>query len=242
MITYKLLTNKGERGINEDSIGVARNKDLYCFILADGLGGHGGGDLASASVVKTIQDYFSQNGELSQQCMENCIMQAQNKLLEVQERMNKTNEMKTTLVILIMDEKKALWGHVGDSRLYHFFGKKQWTRTRDHSVPQMLVELGEIKESEIRGHEDRNRVLKVLGTEWDTPQYEIDQPVMLTGGKDSFLLCTDGFWELVEEKVMLKTLKHASDMEKWLLKMEEYLWKIGRGSNMDNYSAIAIRV
>lgn len=242
MITYKLLTNKGERGINEDSIGVARNKDLYCFILADGLGGHGGGDLASASVVKTIQDYFSQNGEFSQQCMENCIMQAQNKLLEVQERMNKTNEMKTTLVILIMDEKKALWGHVGDSRLYHFFGKKQWTRTRDHSVPQMLVELGEIKESEIRGHEDRNRVLKVLGTEWDTPQYEIDQPVMLTGGKDSFLLCTDGFWELVEEKVMLKTLKHASDMEKWLLKMEEYLWKIGRGSNMDNYSAIAIRV
>ena len=242
MITYKLLTNKGERGINEDSIGVARNKDLYCFILADGLGGHGGGDLASASVVKTIQDYFSQNGEFSQQCMENCIMQAQNKLLEVQERMNKTNEMKTTLVILIMDEKKALWGHVGDSRLYHFFGKKQWTRTRDHSVPQMLVELGEIKESEIRGHEDRNRVLKVLGTEWDTPQYEIDQPVMLTGGKDSFLLCTDGFWELVEEKVMLKTLKHAPDMEKWLLKMEEYLWKIGRGSNMDNYSAIAIRV
>lgn len=242
MITYKLLTNKGERGINEDSIGVARNKDLYCFILADGLGGHGGGDLASASVVKTIQDYFSQNGEFSQQCMENCIMQAQNKLLEVQERMNKTNEMKTTLVILIMDEEKALWGHVGDSRLYHFFGKRQWTRTRDHSVPQMLVELGEIKESEIRGHEDRNRVLKVLGTEWDTPQYEIDQPVMLTGGKDSFLLCTDGFWELVEEKVMLKTLKHASDMEKWLLKMEEYLWKIGRGSNMDNYSAIAIRV
>lgn len=242
MITYKLLTNKGERGINEDSIGVARNKDLYCFILADGLGGHGGGDLASASVVKTIQDYFSQNGEFSQQCMENCIMQAQNKLLEVQERMNKTNEMKTTLVILIMDEKKALWGHVGDSRLYHFFGKKQWIRTRDHSVSQMLVELGEIKESEIRGHEDRNRVLKVLGTEWDTPQYEIDQPVMLTGGKDSFLLCTDGFWELVEEKVMLKTLKHAPDMEKWLLKMEEYLWKIGRGSNMDNYSAIAIRV
>lgn len=242
MITYKLLTNKGERGINEDSIGVARNKDLYCFILADGLGGHGGGDLASASVVKTIQDYFSQNGEFSQQCMENCIMQAQNKLLEVQERMNKTNEMKTTLVILIMDEKKALWGHVGDSRLYHFLGKKQWIRTRDHSVPQMLVELGEIKESEIRGHEDRNRVLKVLGTEWDTPQYEIDQPVMLTGGKDFFLLCTDGFWELVDEKVMLKTLKHASDMEKWLLKMEEYLWKIGRGSNMDNYSAIAIRV
>lgn len=242
MITYKLLTNKGERSINEDSIGVARNKDLYCFILADGLGGHGGGDLASASVVKTIQDYFSQNGEFSQQCMENCIMQAQNKLLEVQERMNKTNEMKTTLVILIMDEEKALWGHVGDSRLYHFLGKKQWTRTRDHSVPQMLVELGEIKESEIRGHEDRNRVLKVLGTEWDMPQYEIDSPVMLTGGKDAFLLCTDGFWELVDEKVMLKSLKHASDMEKWLLKMEEYLWKIGRGSNMDNYSAIAIRV
>ena len=242
MITYKLLTNKGERSINEDSIGVARNKDLYCFILADGLGGHGGGDLASASAVKTIQDYFSQNGEISQQCMENCIIQAQNKLLEVQERMNKTNEMKTTLVVLIMNEKKALWGHVGDSRLYHFFGKKQWIRTRDHSVPQMLVELGEIKESEIRGHEDRNRVLNVLGTEWDMPQYEIDPPIMLTGGKDAFLLCTDGFWELIDEKMMLKTLKHASDMERWLLKMEEYLWKTGRGSNMDNYSAIAIRV
>ena len=79
-------------------------------------------------------------------------------------------------------------------------------RTIDHSIPQMLALAGEIKEKEIRRHPDRNKLLRVVGTDWENPQYEISEDVEKTGG-EAFLLCSDGFWENITEKEMVKCLK-----------------------------------
>lgn len=114
-------------------------------------------------------------------------------------------------------------------------------RTKDHSVPQMLVNSGAIKEKDIRHHEDRSRLLRVMGTEWNTPKYQIMDEFDISA-KSSFLLCTDGFWELIEEKEMGMCLKKSRSPKEWLSSMEQIIRQNGKGTNMDNYTAIAVFV
>ena len=115
------------------------------------------------------------------------------------------------------------------------------SRTLDHSVPQMLVLGGQIKESEIRHHKDRNRVLRVLGTPWEGEAYSLADPIEKTGDQ-AFILCSDGFWELITEKEMEKTLKQSYSVAQWLEKMEKIVQKHGEGKDMDNYSAICVYI
>ena len=146
--------------------------------------------------------------------------------------------MKTTAVVLCIDEM-IRWCHVGDSRLYYFKKKKLIQRTLDHSVPQMLVYAGEIKEKEIRNHPDRNRLLRVMGMEWTSNSYTLSDPVEKTG-EQAFLLCSDGFWELIVEKEMQKCLKKAKTPEEWLELMKQIILKNGSNRDMDNFSAVAV--
>ena len=131
------------------------------------------------------------------------------------------------------------WGHIGDSRLYYFQNEKLIGRTLDHSVPQMLVASGQIKEKQIRSHSDRNRLLRVLGLDWDCPKYQVAEPEEFQG-RQEFLLCSDGFWELIDEKKMRHCLKKAKNPAHWLDMMEETVRKNGSRKDMDNYSAVAV--
>lgn len=239
MITYKIITNQGDREINEDSVMITERNEKYCFIVADGLGGHGKGEVASALVVESGRSLYQRYE--GNTFLKDCFEMAQQELMEEQKRQNLCTEMKTTMVALEIGEGKAMWGHVGDSRLYHFHKAKLVSHTLDHSVPQMLVLAGEIKEKQIRGHEDRNRLLRVLGVEWENPQYTLAAPVPIKKGQ-AFLLCTDGFWELIEEKTMTACLKKSTSVEEWMERMTEEVKKNGIGKNMDNYTAIGIWV
>ena len=102
----------------------------------------------------------------------------------------------------------------------------------------MLALAGEIKEKEIRHHPDRNRLLKVLGTE-SMGKYEESEEIV-RGGRQAFLLCSDGFWELIDEKKMESTLRSSSTPQEWLDAMERIVIRNGRGIQMDNYSAITV--
>ena len=239
MLTYEMLSEDGGRKENEDSIGMAQKDENVCFVLADGLGGHGGGAEASGLVVNAILENFRESGEVSEEYLGQCIQNSQELLLQEQENQGRSQEMKTTLVVLLIGEKQILWGHIGDSRLYYFNHKKYKTRTLDHSVPQMLVAAGEITEKEIRGHADRNRLLRVMGIDWETPRYQLSTPIEREKHME-FLLCSDGFWELIEEKSMLQTLKKSQTPGEWLSAMKEKVLKNGKGKKMDNYSAIAV--
>lgn len=238
MVSYAMLTNKGERENNEDYIDMKEDTGVYCFVLADGLGGHGRGEVASELVVETTKDLFHNTNNL-ENYLNKAFATSQDKLIKYQNAEKAGNEMKTTEVILAIGSEKIQWGHIGDSRLYHFKGNRIVKRTLDHSVPQMLVSSGEIKEKDIRHHPDRNRVLRVMGTDWTTPKYEIASPVK-NKKNQSFLLCTDGFWELIEESDMKSLLKKAATPQEWLSSMEKIVLKNGKGTNMDNYSAIAV--
>ena len=235
-ITYGMLTNKGERAVNEDFLDVSITPERLAFILCDGLGGHGNGDIASRFVTEQVKAALEQN-----KTVEESIQHAQDALLEKQIAEHAGNSMKTTVTCLALAGDQARFAHVGDSRVYYFEKTKYMLRSQDHSVPQMLVNRGDIKEKDIRHHEDRSRLLRVMGTEWDRPKYQVVEGIKLTK-RSSFLLCSDGFWELIDEKQMSKTLKKADSPQQWLAAMEDIILANGKGTNMDNYSAIAVFV
>lgn len=238
MILYDLLSNAGGRENNEDSVGMYQNEQEYCFVLADGLGGHGKGEVASRLAVETCVNVFAQEGA-GEEVLSQSFDQAQQAILKGQKEDYHAQDMKTTLVLLHVGEEEIRWGHIGDSRLYYFKNKKLAERTLDHSVPQMLVAAGQIKEKQIRNHPDRNRLLRVLGIDWDAPKYQIGE-MTAREGSQAFLLCSDGFWELIDEKKMQHCLKKAKTPGQWLTLMEEIVKKNGQGKNMDNYSAVAV--
>ena len=239
MVTYKKISEPGTREINEDYVSIAEKGSQLVCVLCDGLGGHGKGEEASKLVASEIISFFVNNDNFIDR-MDEAFDCAQKKLLEEQKVRSAKHEMKTTAVVLVVTDKEIRWGHIGDSRAYMFKKHRYKKRTLDHSVPQMLVLARDIKEKEIRNHPDRNKLLRVMGVEWGASSYVISKKIRRKPNL-SFLLCSDGFWELIDEKNMSSLLKeNAGDVNKWVDSMCEVVKVNGQGKNMDNFSAIAV--
>lgn len=243
MLEYATVTEIGEKDKNEDTVRVFINQPLstYGFVLCDGLGGYGNGDIASSFVSECAGAAIENSDGFGGVFLDQCFDTAQEMLMEEKE-IRGLHSIKTTMVILLITENIAQWGYVGDSRLYHFRDGKQLSRTIDHSVPQMLAISGQIKEKDIRFHPDRNVLLRAMGTEWDAPAYEIPQRHMRVIKGDTFLLCSDGFWEWIDEKAITKILKKGLSAYDSLREMILEVKTNGAGKGMDNYSAILVNI
>ncbi len=240
MIQYEMFTNVGKRDVNEDCICMSSVGNEYCFTLGDGLGGHGKGEVASQMVVSSICSKFSDCG-CTDEFLRDSFVSAQKELASVKREMHETTSMMTTGVSLILSETEARWAHIGDSRLYMFYRNKVVQRTIDHSVPQMLVISKEIKEKQIRNHPDRNKLTKALGSTKRVIECTESERVPLSKCQ-GFLLCSDGFWELVYEKEMCKALKKSKSAAEWMQRMVEIIAKRGADRDMDNFTAITVMV
>ncbi len=236
-----MLNQQGGRDYNEDYYGsIELEDDLKCWTLADGLGGHGGGDVAAQLAVEAIVNTFAENPLLATGTLNLQFNKAQQAVTEGQNRSLKLANMQTTAVVLITHHDLALWGHIGDTRLYYFHEGYLQKQTSDHSVPQLLANAGEIDASEIRFHEDRNRLLRSIGSKEAFKPHLEQSPINLHSG-DAFLLCTDGFWEYVFEAEMAEDLQQTRSAVEWRNAMEQRLLaRVPEGN--DNYSAIAINV
>lgn len=240
VISFHQTSNVGNRQVNEDCVSVIYQDDSTCFCLCDGLGGHGNGDEASSFICSFITERFMESKSDLNTVLKSLVNDAQEALVKRKSEDPQKSNMLTTLCLLIISHNQANYIHVGDSRIYHFRDGKLKIRTLDHSVPQMLVSTGELKEKDIRFHEDRNRLLRAMGTSWTKEMFNIpDETITLQPG-DSFLLCSDGFWELINEDNMQKCLKKAKTSQEWIETMQAIVFKNGKNINMDNYSAIAI--
>lgn len=228
------LSRIGGRETNDDTALTAQKGDRARVFVGDGLGAYAGGGMASRAAGEAIMGMSRRERMLSPKRMEQGARAADAAVRAVQQRTG--GNMKTTLVFLAAEGKQAMWMHVGDSRLYRFRDGKLLQQTRDHSVSQMAVMLGEITPEQIRFHEDRNRILRALGSDSGKP--EISEVTDIREG-DSFLLCTDGFWEYVLEAEMEQTLAQAETPEDWLASMEQLLKGRAKGDH-DNYTAAAL--
>lgn len=232
MLQIANYTDCGGRPYNEDSCRAVSGLTELCLVVADGLGGHGGGELASSAATEKI--CLTWNGQADKLRLVERIQEANKAVLELQ---TPACAMKTTVVALELEKQNAVWAHVGDSRLYHFHNGKIVTQTRDHSVAQMSVMLGDITPDQIRFHPDRSRVLRALGQK-DALKVDCKE-AQLEKGKHAFLLCTDGFWEYVLENEMEEELGKAENPDEWLSLMRKRLSERIPEDN-DNNTAAAV--
>ncbi len=228
------LSRTGARAHNEDACGYRDG----CWVVADGLGGHGGGEVASQLAVEAVLGAWSPTVPVTAAALIQGLEAAAAAIHSHQAEDPGLSGMRTTLVVLATDGARALWAHVGDSRLNVLRNGRVRFQTEDHSVPQALVRAGELTPAGVRDHPDRNRLLRALGDGQPPRPTLAAAPFELQAG-DAFLLCSDGFWEAVTEGEMEVALAKATDAHDWLERMELGLRRHARPSQ-DNYTALAV--
>lgn len=225
-------TAVGGRKNNEDALIISQRDPALLYVVADGLGGHDSGELASEIAVNEIKEIFDSDPKSFDPI--SAIQSANAKIL--QEQINTGLKMKTTIVLAYINNDQIVFAHVGDSRAYAFKDKSIMYQSVDHSASQMAVSIGEITADQIRNHEDRNVLTRALGV---SENIKVDVVSVPCSQVDAMILCTDGFWEYVYEEDMLKTLSSSKNPDVWLYKMREVLCKNISVGN-DNNTAITI--
>lgn len=217
-------TCNGGHEINEDSFLVSEDM----FIVADGLGGHDNGEVASACAIRCFQE-------------SGCTEYTKESIMEMLETAHKdvqdlNSPARTTVAASFISDDFFYYANVGDSRIYYFKKDKLFAQSRDHSVCQAAVDVGTMTYEEIRTSEDRSRLLKVLGNEGDLNLKKLYDPIIMEDG-DAFIICSDGFWEFVYEGEMETDLLKSDTAEEWM----NYMLKrqLLRAKNEDdNYTVI----
>lgn len=232
-------SNQGGREYNEDSIGYQIIDKNGVFVVADGLGGHQFGELASSCVVDTIVNGFNGDfGNNPSKWLEEQIEFSNQKILEHQ-RIKKAT-LKSTVVALAIDNGKAVWANVGDSRLYFIRDKELIAITNDHSVAFKKYKAGEITREQMKTDEDQSCLLRTLGSE-DRKEPELyDYNVNIKVG-DAFMLCSDGIWEYISDEEVLIDLLKSEDAKQWAENLLVRLMNRINGNN-DNLTIMTIMV
>jgi PPM family protein phosphatase len=233
------VSRVGGREHNEDYCGFLEVANAVCWVVADGLGGHRGGETASRIAVEAVLASFRDEPQLKTVALQRHLEAAQQAVVRMQMEQPGLSTMRTTIVVLITDSSCALWGHVGDSRLYCLENGRVAFRTSDHSVVQMMVAAGDLSPDQIRHHEDRNRLLRCLGNpDGEFRPTILPEPRTLYRGT-AFLLCTDGFWDNVTDAEMEVDCAKADSAQDWLTLMEDRLLERTTEGD-DNYTAMAV--
>jgi PPM family protein phosphatase len=244
-VDLAILSRRGGRNYNEDACGHWNSDEHLCCVVADGAGGHGGGDQASKLAVQDILSTYAAVPDGSPGAIRRMIAQADRTIIEHRQDGTALQNMHSTVVALFIDleRRTAAWGHCGDSRLYVFRAGRVAQRTRDHSVVQSLVDSGLLAEDKMRSHPQRSELLSALGVgEQDLQVSTSAQPWAIEPG-DVFLLCTDGLWEYVEDASMEQALAAAAKPHAWLLDLEQrVLQGAAHKPRHDNFSALAVWV
>lgn len=197
------------RHINEDAVRIVHDRHKHAGLLAvvaDGMGGHGHGDLASLLAVEAVAHaYESAHGDSSATALRQALQQANHSIYFAAQQDASLRGMGTTCTAVAIRDGAAACAHVGDSRLYLARAGSIYTMTADHSQVNDLVNKGLITAAEARVHQDRNVLLRALGTGLEVDVDCWDEPLPLRDG-DRLLLCTDGLHGLVPDEELLEML------------------------------------
>jgi serine/threonine protein phosphatase PrpC len=239
-LEISVLSKPGGRALNEDAFGFWANAGVCFCVVCDGAGGQGGGDVASKLAVTAALAWFQAAPECSGHAIEAALGSANQAVMKQQGSEPQLANMRATAVVLALDatQCRAAWGHLGDSRLYFFRKQRVVAQTKDHSVVQNMIDAGYLKEEKLRTADQRSRLFAALGQQENFEPAITEYASAIAPG-DAFLLCTDGFWEYIEERDMESALAGVASGEEWLRTMERQVVERG-GDEQDNYSALAV--
>ena len=201
------------RELNQDYFYISKEtEEPRLYILADGMGGYKGGEIASKLATESVKKYINSNfQEISKEkeeilkLIENAVEYANMVVYEKSKEDKELEGMGTTLEVCLIYNNKAYIGHVGDSRIYRV--RKDIIRklTKDHSYVQQLVEDKKITREEAKVHPKKNMLTKALGC---TPYVEPDLRARNFEKGDIFIMCSDGLTNMVEEKRIYELVKN----------------------------------
>ena len=234
-------TLRGARPLNEDRVGYAERDNAVLLVVADGLGGHRGGEIAAEVLVQTLLHSFQ---SLRQPVINRPsaflalgILQAHHAIIARAKASQTPIEPRTTCVACLVQNGYAYWAHVGDSRLYLIRQNHVLLRTQDHTAIDEMHQDGLLTEQEMLDHPQKSHLLNCLGG-GVTPTISVSEETLLQPG-DMLLACTDGLWEAFGPEEIAQYLKAPALDEA----MEEMLFAAVRKMKhgCDNVSAACLR-
>ena len=207
---YAGLSNVGRvRTSNEDCMGLF--PDLNLFVVADGMGGHAAGEVASSMAVETVRESISKNegtgnSSLAAHCLERAIKASNQKIYEAGKQSPALSGMGTTIVSVLLDQDTAYIGYVGDSRVYLSRQDEITQITTDHSLVNEYLKKGMMTPEEAEHHPLKHVLSRALGTALDVEADILSIPLK---SEDILLLCSDGLSNTVNRQMMLQILKRS---------------------------------
>ena len=224
-----------KRKINQDSIfasdsPVGNLPNLY--IVADGMGGHNAGDFASRYAVNTVREFIAESREKNPvKLIDEAIRLANSGIIREAGEHEEMYGMGTTIVVTTVVGQYAYTANVGDSRLYLFDGSLRQV-TRDHSLVEEMVRLGEITEEDARVHPKRHYITRAVGAadelEVDFFDYQLPPDSMI-------LMCSDGLTNMVDDEGIRKVLSRSVNLES---KVEALIEEANNNGGKDNIAVI----
>ncbi|MFD3445453.1 Stp1/IreP family PP2C-type Ser/Thr phosphatase [Microbacteriaceae bacterium 4G12] len=211
------LSDKGKvRSHNEDSAGVFDNldKDILA-IVADGMGGHRAGDVASSMTIQLFHDYWKQTHHIdtpkkAEQWLRHHVEIINERVFTYSQEHSECQGMGTTIVVAICTKHFVTIGHIGDSRCYILSDEEMTLMTEDHSLVNELVRHGEITKEDAQFHPRKNVLLRALGTEKNV---DLDVKTLVLEKGDQLLLCSDGLSNKVSMNCMQEIMQSSEELE-----------------------------
>lgn len=218
------------RTLNEDDYLVGAN----IFAVADGLGGHEAGEIASRMAVGMLRGLSFSEGDDPGTALADALTSINQAIYQQSLKDPDCVGMGTTLTVLLVVSDQAYIGHVGDSRAYLIRNDKIHRLTEDHSIVGELIRMGMLSELEARAHPQRNLLTRAIGTD---PDVDIEIGYLKTTACDRFLLCTDGLSGSVDDDEVLKIVAKARDPQS---AVDELVDLANRSGGRDNITAVAV--
>lgn len=216
---------------NEDSFLIGPRDN---FVVADGMGGHAAGEVASSILVETMKKELPRPEVIMDQLgLEYVVKEANRAILRAVQENPERDGMGTTVVLLHIGEKRAVWANVGDSRLYRWRKGVFEQLSHDHSLVAEMVENGTITPEEASHHPQRNMLLRAVGVEADVKVDTAEAPVE---NGDIYLLCTDGLTNMVDDDVISKVLTDETVGDK----SQELIRLANENGGRDNITVIVV--
>ncbi len=229
-------SRKGQRKINQDRLAYTYSRDTLLLVVADGMGGHAGGEIAAQIAVRLFIERFQQEAKPTLKnplkFLQDSMLRAHQALGSYANQFSMLETPRTTCVACIVQSNYAYWAHVGDSRLYLFRQGGLIGQTKDHSKVQYLVDQGLIGAHEVVNHPDRNKIFSCLGGLVE-PVIDLSRRTPLRNG-DLIVMCTDGLWSVYPQEEIARALTGAPILKSLPVLMREA--EVRGGPEGDNLS------